>query len=73
MLFPLRKPNCARAFYSIDIDECAKDNGKCDDHCHNYIGGYYCSCRAGYHLQPDGTSCFGECLPLAASSVYWNY
>ncbi|KAJ7394693.1 Mannan-binding lectin serine protease 1 [Desmophyllum pertusum] len=51
-----------RAHYiAVDYDECRGDNGKCDHYCHNYIGGHYCSCRAGYHLQLDKKSCHVVC------------
>lgn len=51
-----------RAHYSaVDADECKSSNGGCDHYCHNYIGGHYCSCRAGYRLQPDKKSCNVVC------------
>ncbi|XP_053363133.1 mannan-binding lectin serine protease 1 isoform X1 [Clarias gariepinus] len=58
------------AHYSaVDIDEC-RDNsdevGACDHFCHNYIGGYYCSCRYGHHLHSDNRTCKVEC----SGSVY---
>ena len=31
-----------------DIDECASDNGGCDQNCHNNVGSYTCSCDTGY-------------------------
>ncbi|XP_032226040.1 mannan-binding lectin serine protease 1 isoform X1 [Nematostella vectensis] len=48
-------------FVAIDPDECATRNGGCDHHCHNYLGGHYCSCRAGYRLQQDKVSCNVMC------------
>ncbi|KAK2846448.1 hypothetical protein Q5P01_009447 [Channa striata] len=37
------------AHYSaVDVDECSEHSHEdllCDHFCHNYIGGYYCSCR----------------------------
>ena len=32
----------------IDIDECASDNGGCEQNCHNNNGSYTCSCNTGY-------------------------
>ncbi|XP_078785950.1 mannan-binding lectin serine protease 1 isoform X3 [Oryzias latipes] len=53
-----------RAHYSAtDVDECSDDTGElpCDHFCHNYIGGYYCSCRYGYRLHFDNHTCTVEC------------
>lgn len=33
------------------------DNGGCDQICHNYLGGHYCSCRLNYRLKNDNKSC----------------
>lgn len=54
-----------------DLDECALQLNsveedappQCQHLCHNYVGGYFCSCRPGYELQQDGRSCQGEALP----------
>ncbi|KAM4819655.1 complement C1r subcomponent [Thomomys bottae] len=57
------------AFYqAVDLDECSAPYSPvegdprppCQHLCHNYIGGYFCSCRAGYELQKDG-SCHADC------------
>ncbi|XP_074236153.1 mannan-binding lectin serine protease 2 isoform X2 [Saimiri boliviensis] len=49
------------AFYAAeDIDECQVAPGEaptCDHHCHNHLGGFYCSCRAGYALHRDKRTC----------------
>lgn len=46
--------------YSItDINECAVDNGGCQDQCCNTIGSYYCRCQAGQKLEEDGRGCEG--------------
>nr|AIZ96980.1 complement component 1s [Oplegnathus fasciatus] len=52
-----------RGFYtSQDFDECEEDpdNG-CTQFCHNYIGGYHCSCHHGYYLDPDKHTCTVSC------------
>ncbi|KAG5269583.1 hypothetical protein AALO_G00203680 [Alosa alosa] len=53
------------AHYSaMDVDECSDRNDEdlaCDHLCHNYIGGYYCSCRYGYLLHSDNRTCKVEC------------
>ncbi|XP_075884572.1 mannan-binding lectin serine protease 1 [Nelusetta ayraudi] len=54
-----------RAHYSaVDVDECNEqpdDQLLCDHFCHNYIGGFYCSCRYGYLLHSDNRTCRVEC------------
>lgn len=44
------------------MDECTEREDEelsCDHYCHNYIGGYYCSCRFGYILHTDNRTCRG--------------
>ena len=43
----------------LDINECETDNGECEHKCHNYAGGYWCSCRDGYKLKADLHGCEG--------------
>ena len=43
-----------------DIDECALDNGGCDHECKNKPGSFECSCKSGYTLGKDGTTCTGK-------------
>ncbi|XP_038062005.1 mannan-binding lectin serine protease 1-like [Patiria miniata] len=50
-----------RAHYvAEDIDEC-EERDICNHFCHNYLGGYYCSCEFGYSLHEDNTSCEVHC------------
>lgn len=53
------------AHYSaVDMDECIERSDEdllCDHFCHNYIGGYYCSCRYGYLLHSDNRTCRVDC------------
>jgi len=40
-----------------DIDECATDNGDCEQGCKNTDGGRTCECENGYKLATDGKGC----------------
>uniref|UniRef100_A0AAZ1Y1L4 CUB domain-containing protein n=1 Tax=Oreochromis aureus TaxID=47969 RepID=A0AAZ1Y1L4_OREAU len=49
-------------YNAVDIDECSEQSDRdvlCDHFCHNYIGGYYCSCRYGYLLHSNNHTCRG--------------
>ena len=47
-------------FLLLDIDECAAENGGCDQHCHNTVGSYFCTCDSGWRLDPDRHTCNGK-------------
>ncbi|XP_048417841.1 mannan-binding lectin serine protease 1-like [Stegostoma tigrinum] len=50
----------AAHYAAVDIDECdqtAFEEPSCDHYCHNYLGGYYCSCKPGYFLDSDNRIC----------------
>nr|BAU69615.1 sMAP [Sphyrna zygaena] len=50
----------AAHYAAVDIDECnraAFEEPSCDHYCHNYLGGYYCSCKLGYYLDSDHRTC----------------
>ncbi|MEJ1276392.1 tolloid-like [Cricetulus griseus] len=42
---------------STDKDECAKDNGGCQQECVNTFGSYLCRCGNGYRLHENGHDC----------------
>ena len=48
------------------MNECALGNGGCEHHCTNTGGSFYCSCDAGYRLEPDGKRCRvpGTCIAM---------
>ena len=46
----------------IDINECLSNMDNCSQVCTNTEGGFTCSCRDGYTLGEDGTSCEGAYL-----------
>ncbi|XP_078463943.1 mannan-binding lectin serine protease 1-like [Lampetra planeri] len=55
-------------FTAVDIDECVEyaehEELACNHFCHNYPGGFLCSCRHSFSLDPDGRTCTVECSGL---------
>ncbi|CAH1774025.1 unnamed protein product, partial [Owenia fusiformis] len=47
----------------FDVDECFERTSMCNQTCHNYPGGYNCSCESGYRIASDGFMCedINEC------------
>lgn len=58
-----RRQTGFRGFYTVqDVDECEQQSDRrCTQFCHNYVGGYYCSCRRGYELDADEHTCTAHC------------
>jgi len=52
----------------VDVDECATDNGGCDQTCLNAPGGFSCACNAGYTLEPDGVTCVLDATGVCAEA-----
>uniref|UniRef100_A0A8C5PPA3 complement subcomponent C1r n=1 Tax=Leptobrachium leishanense TaxID=445787 RepID=A0A8C5PPA3_9ANUR len=55
-------------YHALDRNECAQPDDisvtwtpPCQHVCHNYVGGYFCSCFRGYQLQSDKRTCRAEC------------
>ena len=44
----------------IDTNECANNNGGCDQTCNNTDGSYECQCNDGYYLDDDNHGCSGR-------------
>ena len=47
------------SFHSSDINECASNNGNCEQLCNNTKGSFTCSCQLGYILNADQRTCDG--------------
>lgn len=57
---------------SADKDECAKDNGGCQQECVNTFGSYLCRCGNGYRLHENGHDCKeGELELLGWHRLLW--
>lgn len=64
------------ALSSADHHECNTNSDNCDQHCHNTHGSFYCSCEAGWRLDPNGYTCNGMCMHVhidSIMSVVYNY
>ena len=53
-------------FLLLDINECAQNNGGCEQGCTNTKGGYFCSCYQGYRLLQDNRTCAEVSTPDTA-------
>ena len=46
---------------SLDVDECAKNNGECSHKCKNTAGSFVCSCPdPELNLAPNRRTCVGK-------------
>ena len=52
-------PLSVLAFHSLDTNECANNNGNCEQLCNNTKGSFTCSCQSGYILNVDQRTCDG--------------
>ena len=43
-----------------DTNECAKDNGGCEQDCINTQGSFRCYCQDGYELMTNNRGCLGR-------------
>ena len=55
----LYKISVIRVMMFVDYDECAVNNGDCQQLCDNLIPGRRCDCLEGYALDEDGQTCNG--------------
>ena len=56
---------------SIDVNECALENGGCEHKCTNRAGSYSCGCNQGFRLQTDSKSCRrpGKCVMFSCGEL----
>lgn len=52
--------NARCLFPLLEINECRKNNGGCQQICEDTLGGYRCACRPGYELRSNNKDCEGE-------------
>ena len=56
-------------FHNLDKDECAVNNGGCQDICKNTIGSYKCACQNGFVLHENKHDCKeGSCTHFISST-----
>lgn len=53
----------ALSFLPAGINYCALNKPGCEHECVNTEESYYCRCRRGYTLDPNGRTCSRECAP----------
>jgi Calcium-binding EGF domain len=49
-----------------DVDECSRAKHGCSVKCHNFPGGYNCTCHDGYKLNDDNRTCSGKTANFTA-------
>ena len=58
----------------LDLDECATDNGGCEDICVNTVSSYRCRCKKkGYVLSDDRHHCSGMYKPRKIDNKCFNW
>ena len=59
-------------FPLLEINECRKNNGGCQQICENTLGGYRCTCKPGYELRSNNKDCEGERERESESNPHWK-
>ena len=60
MLYATSKfPDYFFGAFFLDINECASDNGGCEEECFNTDGSFGCLCGEGFEVV-DGFNCEGQ-------------
>lgn len=59
-------------FHSSDLNECELSTSPCEQGCVNTEGSFNCTCRPGYFLNEDKTSCTGEKWMITCFEVFSN-
>ena len=52
------------SIFLLDIDECERNNGGCEDGCTNTVGSFECDCNrsVGFEVGSNGLNCVGKCI-----------